>query len=111
MTSSGSLSSDQNALGLFEQQTDVGTVSRPGSCIYDAEHQVYTITGAGANIWHAHDDFHYVWKRITGNFIVSAQVQFVGAGVELHRKLGWMLRTSLDPASANMNAAVHGDGL
>lgn len=111
MTSSGSLASDENALGLFEQQTDVGTVSWPGSCIYDAEHQAYTVAGAGANIWHAHDDFHYVWKRITGNFIVSAQVQFVGAGVEPHRKLGWMVRTSLDPASANMNAGVHGDGL
>jgi TolB protein len=111
MTASGSPSYDGNALGLFEEQTDVGTVSRPGFCVYDREQQAYTIEGSGANIWSAHDDFHYVWKRITGNFIVSARVQFIGAGVEPHRKLGWMVRTSLDPSSANMNAGVHGDGL
>jgi TolB protein len=111
MTFSGSPASDGNALGLFAEQTDVGTVSRPGSCVYDGEQQAYTIEGSGANIWHAHDDFHYVWKRITGNFIVSAQVQFIGAGVDPHRKLGWMVRTSLDPASANINTGIHGDGL
>ena len=57
------------------------------------------------------DDFHFVWKHITGNFIVSARADFIGAGVDPHRKFGWMVRTSLDSASANINAAVHGDGL
>src|SRR4051812_44693724 len=104
-------SSDGNALGLFEQQTDVGTVSRPGSCTYDNEQQAYTIEGAGANVWGTHDDFHYVWRRLSGNFIVTARVQFIGAGVDPHRKLGWMVRTSLDPSSANINTGVHGDGL
>lgn len=104
-------SSDRNALGLFEAQTDVGTVSRPGACVYDGEQQAYTIEGAGANIWGDHDDFHYVWRRMTGNVIVSARVQFIGAGVDPHRKLGWMVRASLDPSAANVNAAVHGDGL
>src|SRR5215212_4320812 len=103
--------SNANALGVFEDETDVAAISRPGSCVYDAEHQAYTIEGAGANIWHAHDEFHYVWKRITGNFIVSARVHFIGAGVEPHRKLGWMVRASLDPASANINTGIHGDGL
>ena len=37
MASSGSSTSSSNLLGLFEQQTDVGTVSRPGSCTYDDE--------------------------------------------------------------------------
>jgi hypothetical protein len=111
MASSGSSTSGRNTFGLFEQQTDVGTVSRPGSCRYDHGRQIYTIEGSGANIWGDRDDFHFVWKHITGNFIVSARADFVGAGVDPHRKFGWMVRTSLDSASANINAAVHGDGL
>src|SRR2546429_2597302 len=53
----------QAALGLFEGQTDVGQVTKPGSVAYDAARNRYTIAGAGANMWLDHDDFHYVWKR------------------------------------------------
>lgn len=98
-------------LGQFEQQTDVGAVKQRGSCHYDAEQQRYTITGSGANIWNDHDDFHYVWKRLTGNFIVTMQAQFVGQGVQAHRKLGWMVRTSLATDSPNVSTGIHGDGL
>src|SRR5512144_1703542 len=94
----------------FEQQTDVGT-ARPGSCAYDAERQSYTIAGAGANIWGDHDDFHFAWRRMRGNFIVTALARFLGKGTNPHRKLGWMARASLDTASPHACAAVHGDGL
>jgi hypothetical protein len=89
----------------------VGTISRPGWCTYDPEQQTYTVEGSGANIWDNHDDFHFVWKRMTGNFIVNAQAEFVGSGVEPHRKLGWMIRPSLDGDAANINTGIHGDGL
>ena len=46
-----------------------------------------------------------------GNFIVTAQVNFVGEGVELHRKLGWMARSTLDTAASHVTATLHGDGL
>ena len=98
-------------LGLFTQQSAVGTGSKPGSCTYDAAQQRYTITGGGANIWADHDDFHYVWRRIRGNFIVTMRAQFLGAGVEAHRKLGWMVRASLDTGSPNISTGIHGDGL
>jgi TolB protein len=48
------------AFDQFESQTDIGSVHHPGSCAYDPEQQVYTLTGAGANIWGDHDDFHFV---------------------------------------------------
>jgi TolB protein len=98
-------------LGQFEDRTDVGSVIPPGTCAYDAGQQVYTLTSAGANIWGDHDDFHFVWKRIAGNFIVTARAEFVGTGVNPHRKLGWMVRTSLDTGSPNVSTGVHGDGL
>ena len=66
-------------------------------------------------MWGGHDDFHFVWKRMTGNFLLTTRARFVGAGagagVEPHRKLGWSLRASLDAGSPHATAAVHGDGL
>lgn len=103
--------SNSGALGQFEEQTDVGNVHRPGSCRFDAEEQVYTIAGAGANIWLDHDDFSFVWKRMVGDFIVTTQAAFKGTGVNPHRKLGWMARASLDAGSAHVSTGIHGDGL
>jgi TolB protein len=98
-------------LGIFERQDDIGKVDKPGSATYDAENQEYTIQGAGANMWFDHDEFHFVWKRMSGDFILTTRARFIGEGVEEHRKIGWMVRASLDSDSAHVNAAVHGDGL
>lgn len=111
MNTMSATTAHEQPLGLFTGQTDVGSVQHHGSCAYDALHQRYTITGAGANIWGTHDDFHYVWRRLRGNFIVTMQAAFVGQGVQPHRKLGWMVRSSLDTASPNVSTGIHGDGL
>lgn len=107
MTSSG----QKLALDPFEQSTDVGTVHLPGACDYDPDQQTFTITGAGANIWGDHDDFHFVWRRMKGDFIVTLRAAFIGAGVNAHRKFGWMARTSLDTNAPAISTGIHGDGL
>ena len=58
-----SVSTAANALGDFTGQTDVGALHHAGACTYDPVQQIYTISGAGANIWGDRDDFHYVWRR------------------------------------------------
>ena len=88
-----------NTLEPFENQTDVGSVRPAGTCVYYPEQQAYTITSAGANIWGDHDDFHFVWRKMSGDFIVTTRAGFVGAGANPHRKLGWMVRASLDTSS------------
>src|SRR5829696_1570872 len=70
--------------GMFDGQTDVGQVNKPGSVTYDAEKQAYTISGSGTNMWGDRDEFHFLWKRMKGNFILTARVRFVGRGVEAH---------------------------
>lgn len=97
--------------GQFEGNTDIGEGARPGSCSYDEARERYVVDGAGANIWDARDDFHFVWKRMSGDFIVTARATFEGEGANAHRKLGWMARTSLDPDAPHVSAVVHGDGL
>src|SRR5207237_3596621 len=100
----------QTALGLFHGQTDVGQVTKRGSVTYDAVRERYTIAGSGANMWFDRDDFHFVWRRIQGNFLLLARAQFDGPGVEPHRKLGWTIRSDLTRGSAHGTAAGHGDG-
>jgi len=99
------------AIGDFETNTDVGNPAKTGSAAYDPATDTYHVSGGGKNIWFDQDEFHYVWRRIKGDFILQTRAQLVGKGVELHRKLGLMARTSLDTSSVEINAVVHGDGL
>ncbi len=103
--------SQQKQLGIFENQADIGNVNIPGSVIYSADEQVFTIEGSGTNMWFDRDEFHFVWKRVKGNFILRTSAQFISKGGEAHRKLGWIVRSSLESNSKHVNAAVHGDGL
>src|SRR4051812_5979431 len=98
------------AIGVFDGQTDVGR-ARPGGATYEARSQTYTISGSGQNMWADHDDFHFVWKRLTGNFILSTRARFLGPRGDPHRKLGWTIRPSLDAQSPHVTAALHGNGL
>src|SRR5437879_13317783 len=97
----------QTALGLFHGQTDVGQVTKRGSVTYDAGRARYTIAGSGANMWFDRDDFHFVWKRLEGNVILTARAQLDGPGVVTDRKLGWSVRCSLDSESQYVYTQVH----
>ncbi|GAB4009819.1 SMP-30/gluconolactonase/LRE family protein [Spirosoma migulaei] len=101
----------QTKLGIFEGHTDIGAVLKPGSAQYNTKTHQYELSGSGYNIWFDHDEFHYLWKRIKGDFILYTRASLLGKGVDPHRKVGWMVRTSLDGKSAHINAAEHGDGL
>lgn len=101
----------ESSLGIFDQSSDVGNPKLAGSSVYNPETDEYTLRGAGANIWFAHDEFHYVSKKVNGDFILQARVKFIGVGVNAHRKIGIMVRDTLTGESAHINAVVHGDGL
>ncbi|HMG37071.1 MAG TPA: biopolymer transporter TolR [Blastocatellia bacterium] len=98
-------------IGVFESQTDVGNPVNAGGASYDANGQEYVVTGSGTNMWADRDEFRFVWRRMKGDFILTARARFASKGVEEHRKMGWIVRSSLDPGSAHVNSAVHGSGL
>ena len=107
-----SVQAQQNPIGIFTGQQDIGLNTKPGTGTYLPQSHQYVISGAGYNIWFDHDEFHYVYKKMKGDFILYTRAEFVGwNGVEQHRKIGWMVRKSLDSNSAQVNAVVHGDGL
>ena len=102
---------DKQPPGFFEAHTDVGDPNRSGATFYDVGAQQYHVSGAGTNMWAAEDEFQFAYRKLEGDFIVTAQVRFLGEGVDPHRKFGWIARNSLETGSAHANACVHGDGL
>ena len=98
-------------IGIFEGHCDVGTNVMPGSAVFIPATGQYVISGAGYNVWGDHDEFQYVWKKLKGDFILYARAEFLGPWVNYHRKVGWMIRKSLDGRSPHVNAVEHGDGL
>ena len=98
-------------LGIFEDHGDVGVVLHAGSATYDGTTGAYTVTGSGDNMWFGEDDFHFAWKKISGDVAITADISFVGSRGNDHRKAVLMVRQSLDGDSAAVDIARHGDGL
>jgi Tol biopolymer transport system component len=101
----------KNLAGIFEGRGDVGTVLHAGSVEYDAANQSYTIAGSGENMWFGKDAFHFAWKKVSGDVTLTADIAFLGKGVNAHRKAVLMIRQSLDADSAYADVALHGSGL
>jgi TolB protein len=101
------------SIGIFEGQSDVGSVTPPGAAHYDLNTGVYTITSAGANLWAATDGFHFVWKKAQGDVALTADIDFPEKTGEHnpHRKAVLMFRQTLDADGAYADVAQHGSGL
>jgi WD40 repeat protein len=110
-TSLLSFGSAAETLGQFDGQTDVGAPKLTGSATYDSATQEYILSGAGTNMWFGADQFHFVWKKVKGDFILRTRTEFIGKGAVAHRKIGWMVRPNLDPDAPYADCAQHGDGL
>jgi hypothetical protein len=98
------------SLGIFEGASDVGTPSHKGSVIYDAPRKEYRVTGGGNNMWDSRDDFFFVWRKVTGDVAITANLKIITGGVP-HRKAGLVIRKDLQPGSVYTDAVVHGSGL
>ena len=81
-----------DAVGVFDGHMDVGAPRIAGSTLYNAVSQEYTLSAGGVNMWATRDEFQFAWKRMTGDFILQARVEFLGTGVDPHRKAGWIVR-------------------
>ena len=75
------LFSQDSKMGIFGNNTDVGVVGKPGTVNYDPEKQQYLVEGSGTNIWFDNDEFQFVWKKVKGDFILRAHLNFIGDGL------------------------------
>jgi TolB protein len=104
-------SAQTSSTGIFLTSSDIGKPKVAGSTAYNQQDQSYTLKGGGYNIWFERDEFHYLFNKIKGDFILTANFEFIGKGKEMHRKTGWMVRESTDEKSPHISATLHGDGL
>ena len=96
--------------GSFTNSDDIGAPPLKGAAEFDASTGQYKITGSGTDIWGKADQFHYVWREMSGNFAVTATAQFLTEGNE-HRKAVIMLRKTLDTDSPFVHLVIHGNGM
>ncbi len=98
-------------IGIFDGQADVGSALVPGSASYDPATRQYTIHSAGYNIWYSRDEFRFLWKKLSGDLSLSADVTFPDPNGYNDRKAVLIVRQSLDDDSAEVMAGEHGTGM
>jgi TolB protein len=98
-------------LGIFQGNNDIGNVGYAGSVVFDPADSTYMVSGGGTNMWFTKDELHYVWKKMSGDVSIAADIEWIGEGVEAHRKACLIIRQDLDTGSVYADAALHGDGL
>ena len=83
---------------------DVGAVSLPGSAS-STDGTAFTVQASGADIWGTSDQFHYVYRTLTGDGTIIARVATLENSHQW-TKAGVMMRASLAPASAHASMFV-----
>lgn len=100
-------------IGIFTGQASVGDDNLLGVASYN--NGVYTIEGSGNDIWGVPDGFYWIYKEITGDFLVTATVEweFFDIG-DTWKKAGIIARnTANDPSRPDgeyaCSALIKGD--
>ncbi len=96
-------------IGLFDGQADVGAALVPGSARFEGG--AYAITSAGYNVWYTRDEFRYLWKKLSGDVSLAADVTFPDPEGYGDRKAVLVIRQSLDDNSPEAIVALHGAGM
>ncbi len=98
-------------IGIFEGQSDIGAPLVPGSASYDAGTKQYTIHSAGYNVWYTRDEFRYLWKKMSGDVSLAADIQFPDPNGFGDRKAFLIIRQDLEDDSKEAITALHGLGM
>lgn len=98
-------------IGIFTGQSDIGSALVPGSASYDAATGAYTIHSAGYNIWYTRDEFRYLWRKMSGDISLAADISFPDPNGYGDRKAVLIIRQSLDDDSKEALVALHGAGM
>ena len=100
---SSSAEPTDNLLPAPWREADIGFTRQPGSTRHEGG--IFTVRGAGLNMDGEADAFHYVFKPVTGDSEIVAEV------VSIHythpnAKAGLMMRESLNEYSRNVTLAL-----
>lgn len=98
-------------IGIFEGQSDIGGAMLTGSSSYDSTTGQYAIISAGYNVWYVRDEFRFLWKKMSGDISLAADISFPDSLGYGDRKAILVIRQSLDDDSKEVMVALHGAGM
>jgi hypothetical protein len=98
-------------IGIFDGQSDIGSAVVAGSASYDAAKKQYTIHSAGYNVWYTRDEFRFLWKKMSGDVSLAADISYPDAAGYGDRKAVLVIRQNLDDDSKEAMVARHGAGM
>ena len=98
-------------IGIFQGQSDIGGAVVPGSSSYNPDTKQYTLTSAGYNIWYSRDEFRYLWKKMSGDVSLAADVAFPDPKGFSDRKAVLVIRQNLNDDSMEAMTGEHGTGM
>jgi hypothetical protein len=98
-------------IGIFQGQSDIGGALVPGNATYDAATRQYTIQSAGYNVWYTRDEFRYLWKKMSGDVSLAADIAYPDPNGYGDRKAVLVIRQDLDDDSKEALVALHGAGM
>ncbi len=101
----------ETPIGVFQGQSDIGSALVAGDASYDAGAKQYTINSAGYNIWYFRDEFRYLWKKMSGDASLAADVTFPDPKGYGDRKAVLVIRQNLDDDSKEAMTGQHGAGM
>ncbi len=108
---------DTTNLGIFEASQDVYEVDNPdnlgaeGGAGYDPDTGTYVVIGSGNDVWGTADNFHFLYRELSGDFILDAELE-LDPGTSTHQWVKGMLmaRQELEPESVNFATRQRPDG-
>jgi hypothetical protein len=95
-------------IGIFDGQSDIGGAVVPGSASFDAGLKQYTVNSAGYNVWYSRDEFRFLWKKMSGDASLAADINFPDPTGYSDRKAILVIRQDLDDDSKEAFVALHG---
>jgi hypothetical protein len=99
------------SIGIFDGQSDIGSAVVTGSSSYDSIAKQYTIISAGYNVWYVRDEFRYLWKKMSGDISLAADIRYPDSLGFGDRKAVLVIRQSLEDDSKEAIVALHGAGM
>jgi TolB protein len=96
---------------FFTEAINVGNPAISGKMVFNPESQTYEVTGAGTNMWFDKDEFFFAARKVDGDFILTSKVDILTQTGNTHRKMGLMIRQSMETNAAYADIILHSDGL
>jgi len=96
--------------GSTMRSVDIGVALTKGRTFYDPTSQSYKIVGAGQYSDLNREDLHFHFRKMGGDFLLTADFSFANDNGLQMKKMGWMVRESLRDDAAHIAAVRQGDG-